>query len=91
MIYSTESGPDHQQHGETANTALLIICYIITRLASLEGSVDSLPCSLVLVDSECARVVGHARLMAVAGSPTGALVESGSWNILLCTCVLCDC
>ncbi len=44
---------------------------------------DTLPCSLVLIKTDTASVVGHARLMAVAGAPTEALVESGKYNHFL--------
>ncbi|XP_064402562.1 N-alpha-acetyltransferase 80-like isoform X1 [Halichondria panicea] len=45
------------------------------RVASLEGGVDELPCSLVLLNSGGA-VVGHARLLPVAGATNAALIES---------------
>ena len=47
-------------------------------MQSISGSCHDLPCSLLLVKgSEGGRkVVGHARLLRVAGQPNAALVES---------------
>ena len=51
------------------------------RMASLEEGEAALPCSLVMlcVNSQVGRseVVGHARLVAAAGRPEAALVETG--------------
>ncbi len=63
---------------------LIHFCNIIVvshsyRVASLEGGVDELPCSLVLLNSGGA-VVGHARLLPVAGATNAALIESGTSN-----------
>lgn len=46
-------------------------------MASLEGGIDELPCSLVLLNGGRA-VVGHARLLPVAGATNAALIESGT-------------
>ena len=46
-------------------------------MASLEGGVDELPCSLVLLNGGGV-VVGHARLIPVAGATNAALIESGT-------------
>lgn len=55
-----------------------IILYYTCRVASIEEGSDDLPCSLVLVEGESGRVVGHARLMQVAGREKAALVETGT-------------
>ena len=55
------------------------------RLLSISDGVDALPCSIVLTRWEGdgrsqqkeEAVVGHARLMPVAGNSGGAFVESG--------------
>ena len=49
-------------------------------MASIEEGGDDLPCSLVLVEGESGRVVGHARLMQVAGREKAALVETGTYT-----------
>lgn len=57
-----------------------IIVYYTYRVASIEEGGDDLPCSLVLVEGESGRVVGHARLMQVAGREKAALVETGTYT-----------
>ena len=52
-----------------------------TRVASIDGGQDQLPCSVLLVGrvggGEEGRVVGHARVMPVAGARKAALIETG--------------
>ena len=50
--------------------------YLAHSVASIEGGCDELPCSVVMVE-QGGRVVGHARLMPVAGVKDGALIETG--------------
>lgn len=51
--------------------------FFFYRVASIEDGCDELPCSLVLVQGVGGRVVGHARLMRVAGRSDAVLVETG--------------
>ena len=46
---------------------------------SISDGVDSLPCSVVLTREEegSEEVIGHARLMPVAGDCTAAFIETG--------------
>ena len=66
------------------------------RVASIEEGSDDLPCSLVLVEGGSGRVVGHARLMRVAGRGNAALVETGTaldwmlWCWLLMILFICS-
>ena len=69
------------------------------RLASIEDGCDELPCSIVMTEqlegSECLRVIGHARLMPVAGRNDAALIETGildiySWKFFTCA-ACCPC
>ena len=55
------------------NDKSLIFC----REHAISRSSDDLPCSLLLV-SEGDEVIGHARISAVVGIPSGVFIESGA-------------
>lgn len=69
----------HSKRELLQETALLInkewSRSLAARLASIEEGSDELPCSVVMVE-EGGRVVGHARLMPVAGVRDAALIET---------------
>ena len=60
------------------------------RLLSISEGVDNLPCSIILTrELEGEEVIGHARLMPVAGDCTAAFIETGEMihAYINCTCI----
>ena len=58
------------------------------RLSSISDGVDNLPCSIVLTREKEGReeVIGHARLMPVAGDCTAAFIETGELCVIIAIC-----
>ena len=64
------------------NTVKCLLCTIYPlRLLSISEGVDNLPCSVVLTrdggEQGREEIIGHARLMPVAGDCTAAFIETG--------------